>query len=69
MSKYETNIRVITHLLMQYQSVQCLTTDWTTGVRSLTEAKYFSSSLRVQTDPEAHPASYPFWYRRSYPQG
>jgi hypothetical protein len=39
--------------------VHCLTTDWTTGVRSLTEANYFSSSLYVQTSSEAHPASYP----------
>jgi hypothetical protein len=38
------------------QSVQCPTTDWTTGVRFLTEAKDFSSSLCVQTSSEAHPA-------------
>jgi hypothetical protein len=36
-----------------------LTLDWTTGVRSPTEAKDFSSSLRVQSSSEAHPASYP----------
>jgi hypothetical protein len=41
------------------QSVQCLTTDWTTGVRSRTEAEDFSSSLCVQTGSGAHPASYP----------
>jgi predicted molibdopterin-dependent oxidoreductase YjgC len=37
------------------QSVQCLTTDWTVGVRSPTEAEDFSSNLCVQ---RAHPASY-----------
>jgi hypothetical protein len=40
------------------QSVQCLTTDWTTGVRSPAEAKQFSSCLYVQTDSGAHPSSY-----------
>jgi hypothetical protein len=39
------------------QSVQCLTTDWTAGVRSPTEAEDFSSNLRVQTGSGAHPAS------------
>jgi hypothetical protein len=39
------------------QSVWCLTTDWTTEVRYLAEAKDFSSSLCVQTSSEAHPAS------------
>jgi hypothetical protein len=39
------------------QSVKCLTTDWTTGVRSPTEAEDFSSSLCSQTGSEAHPAS------------
>jgi hypothetical protein len=39
------------------QSVQCLTTDWTTGVRSLAETKEFSSSLFVQTSSEAYPVS------------
>jgi hypothetical protein len=41
------------------KSVQCLTTDWTTGVRTPAEAKDFSSILCVQTGSEAHPASYP----------
>jgi hypothetical protein len=36
------------------QSAQCLTTDWTTGVRSLAETKEFSSS---QTSFEAYPVS------------
>jgi hypothetical protein len=34
----------------------CLTTDWTTGVRSPTEAGDFSSSLCVQTGSGAHPS-------------
>jgi hypothetical protein len=38
---------------------KCLTTDWTTGVRSPTEAEDFSSSLCVQTGCGAHRASYP----------
>jgi hypothetical protein len=41
------------------QPVQFLTTDWTTGVRSSSEANDSSSSLCVQTSPEAHPDSYP----------
>jgi hypothetical protein len=40
------------------QSVLCLTTDWTSGVRSPAEANDFSSSLCVQTSSEAHPPSY-----------
>jgi hypothetical protein len=40
------------------QSVQCLTTGWTAGVRSPTEAEDFSSNLCVQTGSGAHPASY-----------
>jgi hypothetical protein len=39
------------------QSVQCLTTDWTAGVRSPTEAEDFSSTLCIQTGSVAHPAS------------
>jgi hypothetical protein len=39
------------------QSVQCLTTDRTDGVRSPTEAQDFSSNLCVQTGCGAHPAS------------
>jgi hypothetical protein len=41
------------------QSLQCLTTDWTTGVRSPAEAKDFSSSPCALTSSEAHPASCP----------
>jgi hypothetical protein len=40
-------------------SVYCLTTDWTTRVRSPTEAKDSSSILCVQTSSEARSASYP----------
>jgi hypothetical protein len=39
------------------QSVQGLTTDWTAGVRSPTEAEDFSSNLCVQTGSGAHAAS------------
>jgi hypothetical protein len=40
------------------QSVECLITDWTTEVRSLTEAKMFPLAS-VQTSSDTHPASYP----------
>jgi hypothetical protein len=36
----------------------CLSTDWTTGVRSPAETNDSSSSLCVQTSSEAQPASY-----------
>jgi hypothetical protein len=39
------------------QSLQCLTTDWTAGVRSPTEAEDFFSTLCVQTGSDAHTAS------------
>jgi hypothetical protein len=39
------------------QSVKCLTTDWKTGVQSLTETEDFSSSLCVQIGSGSHPAS------------
>jgi hypothetical protein len=39
------------------ESVQCLTTDRTAGVRSPTEEEHFSSSPFVQTGSGAHPAS------------
>jgi hypothetical protein len=41
------------------QSVQCLTTGWTIGFRSPTEAEDSSFSPCVQTGSGAHPASYP----------
>jgi hypothetical protein len=38
-------------------------------VRSSAEAKDFSSSLCVQTNPEAHPTSYPVGIEGSFPGG
>jgi hypothetical protein len=38
---------------------QCLTTDWTTGIRSPAGAVDLSCSLCVQSSCEAHPSSYP----------
>jgi hypothetical protein len=49
--------------------VQCLTTNWTAGVRSSTEAEYFSSNLCVQTGSGAHPASYTMGNGGSFPGG
>jgi hypothetical protein len=49
--------------------VQCLTTDWTIGVRSPTEADDFSSTLCVQTGSGAHPASYTVGTGGSLPGG
>jgi hypothetical protein len=51
------------------QSVYCLTTDWTTGVRSPTEAENFSSSLCVQTGSGAHPASCTLGNGGPFPEG
>jgi hypothetical protein len=51
------------------QSVQCLTTDWTAGVQSTTEAEAFSSNLCAQTGSEAHPASYTVGTGGSFPGG
>jgi hypothetical protein len=51
------------------QSVQCLTTDWTTGVQSPTEAEDFSSSLCVQTGSGAHPASCTMGTGGPFPRG
>jgi hypothetical protein len=42
-----------------YRIRTCLTTDWTTGVRSLAEIKDSSSSVYVHSSSEAHPASCP----------
>jgi hypothetical protein len=44
-------------------------TDWTTRVRSPTEAEDFSSSLCVQTGSGAHPASYPMGNGDPFPGG
>jgi hypothetical protein len=51
------------------QSVQCLTADWTVGVRSLTEAEDFSSSLCVQSGSGVHPASSTIGTGGSFPGG
>jgi hypothetical protein len=51
------------------QSVQCLTTDWTTRVRSSTEEDDFSCSLCVQTGSGAHAASCPMGIGGSFPGG
>jgi hypothetical protein len=52
-----------------YGAVQCLTTDWTAGVRFLTEEEDFSSNLCVQTGSGAHPASYTMGTGGSFPGG
>jgi hypothetical protein len=49
------------------QSVQCLTTDWKTGIRSPTDDS--SSSLYVQTGFEAYPASYTMGTGGPFPGG
>jgi hypothetical protein len=46
-----------------------LTTDWTTGVRSPTEAEDFSSSLCVQTGSGAYPACCIMGTGGSFPGG
>jgi hypothetical protein len=51
------------------QSVQCLTTDGTAGVRSPTEAEGFSCSLCVQTGYGAHPAPCTMGTGGSFPGG
>jgi hypothetical protein len=51
------------------QSVQCLTTDWTYGVRSRTEAEDFSFALCVQTGSGVHPAYYTVGSGGSFPGG
>jgi hypothetical protein len=51
------------------RSAQCLTTDWTNGVRSPAGAKDFSSSLCVKTSSEAHPPSYPMGTRGPFLRG
>jgi hypothetical protein len=51
------------------QLVLCLTTDWTAGVRSPTEAENFYFSLCVQTGSGAHPASYTVGTGGCFPGG
>jgi hypothetical protein len=63
---------VPSHLTFSYrvaQSVQCLTTDWTTGDRSPAEVKDFCSSFSVQTSSEAHLAFYPVGKGGPFPWG
>jgi hypothetical protein len=57
------------HTARVAQSVQCLTTDWTAGVQSPTEAEDFSSSLCFQTGSGAHPAYYTIGTGGSFPRG
>jgi hypothetical protein len=54
------------HIGCQGSSVSIVTMDWTTGVRSPTEAEDFSSILCVQTGSGAHPASCPMGTRGSF---
>jgi hypothetical protein len=61
-----TNTKSVTRVA---QSVQRLTTDWTDGVRSPTEAEDFSSNLCVQTGSGAHPASCTMGIGGSFPGG
>jgi hypothetical protein len=49
--------------------ISFLTTNWTTGVRSSTEAKEIFSSLCVQTSAQAGPASCPTGTEGSFPGG
>jgi hypothetical protein len=46
-----------------------LTIDWTAGVRSPTEEKYFFSGFCVQTNSEVHPATYPVGIGGPFPWG
>jgi hypothetical protein len=58
-----------THVARVAQSVQCLTTDWTAGVRYPTEAEDFPFNLCVQTGSGARPASYTMGTGVSFPGG
>jgi hypothetical protein len=59
----KTVVKIVTFLFYGMSwvapTVYCLTTDWTTRVRSPAEAKDSLSSLFVQTSSEAHPAFCP----------
>jgi hypothetical protein len=65
----KSKIMLITSKMPVAQSVQCLTTDWTAGVRSPTEAEDFSSNLCIQTGPGYHPASCTVGTGGSFPGG
>jgi hypothetical protein len=54
--------------LLHY-SIKILSTDWTAGVRSPTEAEDFSSNPCVQTGSGAHPASCTMGTGGSFPGG
>jgi hypothetical protein len=70
MTKYYCHFLIPnTFVLGSRGSSVSLTTDWTTGVRSPTEAEDFSSSLCVQTGSGAHPASYQMGTGGSFPGG
>jgi hypothetical protein len=56
-------------ILIEIQSVKCLSADWTAGVRYPTEAEDFSSKLCVQTGSGSHPASYTMGTGGSFPGG
>jgi hypothetical protein len=70
----QTSLRIFYQLrLSGLMLVDChysgLTMGWMIGVRSPSGAKDFSSSLCVQTDSGAHPASYPMGTGVSFPGG
>jgi hypothetical protein len=65
-NKWERHKDVVSRVA---HSVQCLTTDWTVGVRSPTEEEDFSSNLCVQTGSGAHPVSYTMGTGGSVPGG
>jgi hypothetical protein len=52
-----------------FSQYSVLTTNWTAGVRSPTEAEDFSSSLYVQTGSGAHPTFYTVGTGGSFPGG
>jgi hypothetical protein len=63
------SVLISAEIFRNSQPAQRLTTDWTTGVRSPTEAEDFSSSLCVQTGSGAHPASYSMGTGGPFPGG
>jgi hypothetical protein len=67
--KVVIQLRIGKKVIRAAHSVQCLTTYWTTGFRSPTEAEKFSSNICVQTGSGAHPASYTLGIGDSFPRG